>query len=185
MSDYAVYQKMEIRKVFEEHISGAKKNDERPVLCEAIKYCKENRIDVLLVSELSRLDRNAFEVLASVKDLLDCGINLYIQKEQFTLLDKEGKPSLFAPVMIATLSTCAQLERDNISFRLNSGRKQYVEKGGKLGRPAGSTKSQDKKREEYREVINLLNKGYAIRDVAKLTGKGISTVQRVKKEFVA
>lgn len=185
LSDYAVYQKMEVRKVFEEHISGAKKNDERPVLCEAIKYCKEYRIDVLLVSELSRLGRNAFEVLASVKDLLDCGINLYIQKEQFTLLDKEGKPSLFAPVMIATLSTCAQLERDNISFRLNSGRKQYVEKGGKLGRPAGSTKSQDKKREEYREVINLLNKGYAIRDVTKLTGKGISTVQRVKKEFVA
>lgn len=185
LSDYAVYQKMEVRKVFEEHISGAKKNDERPVLCGAIKYCKEYRIDVLLVSELSRLGRNAFEVLASVKDLLDCGINLYIQKEQFTLLDKEGKPSLFAPVMIATLSTCAQLERDNISFRLNSGRKQYVEKGGKLGRPAGSTKSQDKKREEYREVINLLNKGYAIRDVAKLTGKGISTVQRVKKEFVA
>lgn len=185
LSDYAVYQKMEVRKVFEEHISGAKKNDERPVLCEAIKYCMEYRIDVLLVSELSRLGRNAFEVLASVKDLLDCGINLYIQKEQFTLLDKEGKPSLFAPVMIATLSTCAQLERDNISFRLNSGRKQYVEKGGKLGRPAGSTKSQDKKREEYREVINLLNKGYAIRDVAKLTGKGISTVQRVKKEFVA
>ena len=185
LSDYAAYQKMEVRKVFEEHISGAKKNDERPVLYEAIKYCKENRIDVLLVSELSRLGRNAFEVLASVKDLLDCGINLYIQKEQFTLLDKEGKQSLFAPVMIATLSTCAQLERDNISFRLNSGRKQYVEKGGKLGRPAGSTKSQDKKREEYREVINLLNKGYAIRDVAKLTGKGISTVQRVKKEFVA
>ena len=185
LSDYAVYQKMEVRKVFEEHISGAKKNDERPVLCEAIKYCKEYRIDVLLVSELSRLGRNAFEVLASVKDLLDCGINLYIQKEQFTLLDKEGKPSLFAPVMIVTLSTCAQLERDNISFRLNSGRKQYVEKGGKLGRPAGSTKSQDKKREEYREVISLLNKGYAIRDVAKLTGKGISTVQRVKKEFVA
>ena len=185
LSDYAVYQKMEVRKVFEEHISGAKKNDERPVLYEAIKYCKENRIDVLLVSELSRLGRNAFEVLASVKDLLDCGINLYIQKEQFTLLDKEGKPSMFAPVMIATLSTCAQLERDNISFRMNSGRKQYVENGGKLGRPAGSTKSQDKKREEYREVISLLNKGYAIRDVAKLTGKGISTVQRVKKEFVA
>ena len=185
LTDYAVYQKMEVRKVFEEHISGAKKNDERPVLCEAIKYCKEYRIDVLLVSELSRLGRNAFEVLASVKDLLDCGINLYIQKEQFTLLDKEGKPSLFAPVMIATLSTCAQLERDNISFRLNSGRKQYVEKGGKLGRPTGSTKSLDKKREEYKEVINLLNKGYAIRDIAKLTGKGISTVQRVKKEFVA
>lgn len=28
LTDYAVYQKMEVRKVFEEHISGAKKNDE-------------------------------------------------------------------------------------------------------------------------------------------------------------
>ena len=35
--------------------------------------------------------------------------------------------------------SCAQLERDNISSRLNSGRKQYVEKCGKLGRPTGST----------------------------------------------
>ena len=184
LTDYAVYQKIDVRKIFEEHISGAKKNDERPVLCEAIRYCKDNCIDVLLVSELSRLGRNAFEVLASVKDLLDCGINLYIQKEQFTLLDEDGKPSLFAPVMIATLSTCAQLERDNISFRLNSGRKQYVEKGGKLGRPLGSTKTKDKKKEEYKEVISLLHKGYVIRDVARLTGKGISTVQRIKKELV-
>ena len=183
LSGYAAYQNIEVRKVFEEHISGARKNDERPVLCEALQYCKDNSIDVLLVSELSRLGRNAFEVLASVKDLLDCGINLYIQKEQFTLLDKDGKPSLFAPVMIATLSTCAQLERDNISFRLKSGRKLYVANGGKLGRKPGSTKSADQKKEEYREVISLLKKGYAIRNVAKLTGKGISTVQRVKKEF--
>ena len=108
-----------------------------------------------------------------------------MREETFMHHEKEDKPSLLASVMIAILSTCAQLERDNITFRLNSERKQYVEKGVKLGRPTGSTKSQDKKREEYREVINLLNKGYAIRDVAKLTGKGISTVQRVKKEFVA
>lgn len=139
---------------------------------------------ILLISELSRLGRNAFLVLETVKELADSGINLYMQKEQMTLLGDDGKLSIFAPIMLATLSTCAQLERDNISFRLNSGRKQYVEKGGKLVRPTGSTKSHDKKREEYRGVINLLNKGYAIRDVAKLTGKGISTVQRVKKEFV-
>ena len=130
---------MDVRKVFEEHISGARmrKNEERPVLCEAIAYCKEHRISTLLVSELSRMGRNAFEVLASVKELIDCGINLYIQKEQFNLLDDDGKPSLFAPVMLATLSTCAQLERDNITFRLQSGRKQYIAKGGKLGRKQG------------------------------------------------
>ena len=61
--------------------------------------------------------------IARCQQLIDCGINLYIQKEQLTLLDEEGHPSLFATIMIATLSTCAQLERDNISFRLQSGRK--------------------------------------------------------------
>ena len=109
LSDYALYKQMDVRKVFEEHISGAKKNEERPVLCEAIDYCKEHRISTFLVSELSRMGRNAFEVLASVKELLDCGINLYIQKEQFNLIVDDGKPSLFAPIMLATLSTCAQL----------------------------------------------------------------------------
>ena len=34
---------------------------------------------------------------------------------------------------------------------------------------------------EYREVISLLRKGYSIRDVAKLSGRGVNTVQRVKR----
>ena len=34
---------------------------------------------------------------------------------------------------------------------------------------------------EYREVISLLRKGFSIRDVAKLSDKGVSTVQRVKR----
>ena len=129
------------------------------------------------------MGRNAFEVLATVKDLIDSGINLYMQKEQLTLLDKDGKPTMFAPIMIATLSTCAQLERDNIKFRLNSGRKLYVERGGKLGRKVGSTKSMEQKKEQYKDIISYLKKGYSIRNVAKLTGKGISTVQRLKAEF--
>ena len=121
--------------------------------------------------------------IAHSQQLIDCGINLYIQKEQLILLDDEGHPSLFAPIMIATLSTCAQLERDNISFRLQSGRKRYIEKGGKLGRKVGSvkTKTEEQIRTEYREVISLLRKGYSFRDVAKLSGKGVSSVQRVKR----
>ena len=85
------------------------------------------------------------------------------------------------PIMLATLSSCAQLERDNISFRLQSGRKRYIEKGGKLGRKVGSVKTAEQMKAEYREVISLLRKGYSIRDVAKLSGKGVSTVQRVKR----
>lgn len=183
LSKYAEFTNLTISKIYEEHISGAKKNTDRPVLLEAIDYCITNKIKCLLVSELSRLGRNAFEVLDTVKLLIDNGINLYMQKEQFTLLDKEGKPTMFAPIMIATLSTCAELERENIKFRLNSGRKLYVERGGKLGRKVGSVKSSAQKKEEYKEVILYLKKGYSIRNIAKLTGKGISTVQRIKQEF--
>ena len=183
LSSYAAYQNLQVLQVFEEHISGAKKNVERPVLLQAIDFCKANNVSILLVSELSRLGRNAFEVLATVKDLIDSGINLYMQKEQLTLLDKDGNPTMFAPIMIATLSTCAQLERENIKFRLNSGRKLYIERGGKLGRKVGSTKSMEQKKEQYRDIISYLKRGYSIRNVAKLTSKGISTVQRIKAEF--
>ena len=181
--DYVEYQHLELSKIYEEHVSGAKKNVERPVLQQAIEFCKSNRVSILLVSELSRLGRNAFEVLATVKDLIDSGVNLYMQKEQLTLLDAEGKPTMFAPIMIATLSTCAQLERENIKFRLNSGRKLYIERGGKLGRKVGSVKTTDQKREEYRDIISYLKRGYSVRSTAKLTGKGVSTVQRIKAEF--
>jgi len=183
LTNYAAFQNFTVSQIFEEHISGAKRNTERPVLQQAIDYCKDNNVSILLVSELSRLGRNAFEVLATVKDLIDSGINLYMQKEQLTLLDSEGKPTMFAPIMIATLSTCAQLERENIKFRLNSGRKIYIERGGKLGRKVGSIKTTEQKREEHRDIISYLKRGYSIRNVAKLTNKGISTVQRIKAEF--
>ena len=181
--DYVEYQHLELCKIYEEHVSGAKKNVDRPILQQAIEYCKINHVSILLVSELSRLGRNAFEVLATVKDLIDSGINLYMQKEQLTLLDKEGQPTTFAPIMIATLSTCAQLERENIKFRLNSGRRLYIERGGKLGRKVGSVKTTEQKREEHKDIISYLKRGYSVRNVAKLTYKGISTVQRIKTEF--
>ena len=183
LKSYAEYSKMEVVKVFEEKISGAKKNTERPILVEALNYCRTEHIDMLLVSELSRLGRNAFEVLEAVKGLVDNGINLYMQKEKFTLLDDEKQPSMFAPIMLATLSTCSQLERESIKFRLNSGRQQYIAKGGQLGRKKGSVKSEDKKKEEYKDVLKALRQGLSVRQVAKLTDTSPSTVQRLKKEF--
>lgn len=183
LKKYASAMGMDVVRVFEEHISGAKKNIERPILCECLDFCKGNGIDMLLVSELSRLGRNSFEVLATVKDLIDAKINLFLQKEQMTLLGENGEPSMFAPVMLATLSTCAQLERENIKFRLNSGREKYIAEGGKLGRKVGSTKTREQLAEEYKGVIRELKRGTSIRRTAKLCGVAEKTVQKVKKEF--
>lgn len=183
LTEYANRNDLNLVKVYEEHISGAKKNIDRPVLTDCLQYCKENHIGTLLVSELSRLGRNTFEVLATVRDLVECHINVYFQKEQMHLLDGNGKPSLFTPILIATLSTCAEMERENIQYRLNSGRRVYIEKGGQLGRKKGSVKSKEKKEEEYKDVLTFLNRGYKISDIAKLTSTSVSTVQRLKRDF--
>ena len=81
------------------------------------------------------------------------------------------------------LGTCAEMERENIKFRLNSGREKYIAEGGKLGRKQGSTKSAEKKQEEYKQVLKELKKGTSIRRTAKLCDVSVSTVQRLKAEF--
>ena len=35
-------------------------------------------------------------------------------------------PFISVPVMLVTLFTCVQLERDNITYRFQSGSKQYI-----------------------------------------------------------
>ena len=185
LESYAAYANLKVVKTFEEHISGGKKNNERPVLQEAIEYCKKEAISYCLVNALDRLGRNAFDVLATVKELIDNGINLYMQKEQLTLLGEDGKPTMFAPVLIATLNCCAQLERDSIVFRLNSGKKLALEQGRcVLGRKKGSVKTQEQKKKEYAEVLMYLNKGYSIRVTSKLTKVSVATIQRLKNEFI-
>ena len=138
---------------------------------------------MLLCSELSRVGRSSFEVLSTVKELIDNKINLYLEKEKFTLLDDDGKQSMLAPIIISVLSTCAQLERDNIQFRLNSGRRLYVERGGVLGRPKGTVKPLEQRREEYKEVISYLRKGYSQRIVSRLCNVSLTTVSRCARDF--
>lgn len=174
----------EVKKIFEEHISGAKKNTERPVLNECLDYCFSNNMTILLISELSRLGRNVDEVLKNVMLCKEKKLNVYFQKENLSILDDSGKEHPFLAIFIAVLGTVSQMERENIKFRLNSGRELYKRNGGRLGRKVGYRKSEEVKREQYNGVIKLLRKGYSVRSIAKLENVGISTVMRIKKEFI-
>ena len=170
--------------IYEEHISGAKKTQERPILTECLQYCISNHVSVLLVSELSRLGRNVDDVLSNVKLCKENHLNVYFQKEQLSIFGADGKEHPFLTIFIAVLGTCAEMERENIKFRLNSGKAQFIAKGGKVGRKNGYKKPDEKFREEYAAVIKQLRKGYPVRMVAASCGVGISTVQRIKKKFI-
>lgn len=181
---YANQQNMKIVNIYEEHISGAKKNEERLVLTECLEYCRNNSVEYLLLSELSRLGRSTLQVLKSLEILHEAKVSVYIQNLGLYTLQKDGKVNPIVSILITILAEMSNIERSNIEYRLNSGRKNYIMNGGKLGRKKGSIKTEEKMKDEYKETIILLKKGYSIRNIAKLQGIGISTVQRIKNQFI-
>ena len=181
---YANQQNMEIVNIYEDHISEAKKNEERVVLTECLEYCRNNSVEYLLLSELSRLGRSTLQVLKSLDILHEAKVSVYIQNLGLYTLQKDGKVNPIVSILITILAEMSNIERSNIEYRLNSGRKNYIMNGGKLGRKKGSIKTEEKMKDEYKETIILLKKGYSIRNIAKLQGIGISTVQRIKNQFI-
>lgn len=181
LTRYAEGKGYEIVKVFQEHISGAKSNQERGVLSECLEFCKAERPGTLMVTELSRLGRSTVEVLKAVEDLTAAGVNTYILDLNLSTLDERGEENPVAKMVLTVLALGAEMERKLILGRLNSGRALAKSKGVKMGRPKGSALTNEDIQAKYPEVVRHLRKGKnSIREIAKLTGFSISTVQRVK-----
>ncbi|MEI7504671.1 MAG: recombinase family protein [Paludibacter sp.] len=183
LKSFALKNDFKVCKVFEEKISGAKKNEERNILIECVDYCVSKNIDCLLTSELSRIGRSTLQVLKTLDTLHTNKVNVYVQNLGLNTLNDNKEINPLASIIITVLAEMSSIERSNIQFRLNSGRQNYIDKGGKLGRKIGSEKSLDKLKEEYKDVLALLKRGYSIRNTAKLSGNSISTIQRMKKTF--
>lgn len=188
LHEYANNNGMEVVKVFEEKISGAKKNSERSELCKAFEYAKNNAVEVILFSEVSRLGRNTMEVLESVKTLADNGINAYFQKENFSILDEAGKVSPITTIFISCLGMVGEIERENIRFRLASGYNEYRNNNGRVGRKIGYRDSAEVKENKYPVTLKYIRKGYKPNEILRLAnGAGekvsIATIHRLKKEI--
>ena len=180
---------IEIVKIFSEKISGSKLNTDRTVLLECLQFVKSEKIDYVLFSELSRLGRNILEVQEVIKWFSDNKINAYFDKEKLTLLNENGDVSPTTSVLITCLGMVSQIERENIKYRLNSGREQAKHNGVKMGRKVGSIETTDKKKSKYPITICLLKKGYKLTDILTISNsKGekisLSTLKRLKKTIL-
>jgi DNA invertase Pin-like site-specific DNA recombinase len=153
------------------------------VLNECLAFAEKEGVGLILANEGSRLGRSTWEVLETIKRCIDKHINVYLQKENIHVLREDGTIDPFMAVYISCLSMANEFERENIKYRLNSGRAQYIRNGGKLGRKPGSVKTREQKEKQYRDVLLYLKKDYSIRVTAKLTNVSVATVQRLKNEF--
>lgn len=164
---------------YEEHGSGAR--EDRPELLRCMEFLKGGGCSTLLVSEISRLGRTVKGVVNTIDELTKVGVNVYVQDINLWTLLPDGSENPMAKVILTVLALGAELERKSIVSRLNSGRERAKEKGVKMGRPEGSRMSDEDLLKKYPDVAKKLRKGLSIREVAKLCGRSVSTVQRVKK----
>ena len=197
LTAYAVKNGYSVVNIFTEHVSGAKETKDRQTLSDCLTFIEDqaNEVSILLVSELSRLGRNVDDVTKNVIAFKEKHTNVYFQKEGFQLFDDNGEVNPFTNIFVAVLGTCAQIERDNIKFRLNSGLAQYRANGGRVGRKEGYQKPKEDYLAQYPELIQKLkerknhldngirDKDDSVRSIAQHFGVNVSTVQTIRGIF--
>jgi len=180
--EYASKMGYSAERIFEEKISGAKKNEERKELMAMMDYIKSNQIEKVLTWELSRIGRNAVQVLQVVEMLNEAKVSLFIKNYNLETLNPDGTVNPLSQFMVQILNSVNEMERQTIVQRLQSGYKAALNNGVKVGRKTGiQIKTNEQFLHENKEVIKLIKQGYSVRKVMKLTDKSSGTVQKVKK----
>ena len=120
----------EIAGIWKETASGS--NDKREKRQQVLALAQARKIDIILVTELTRWGRSTLELFHSLNDLNAWGVSLIAQTGiQFDLSTPQGK-------LIATLmSGLAEFERDLLRERVRSGIKAAQERGVVFGRRKG------------------------------------------------
>lgn len=185
LTDYCQRMNWEVVKVFANKVSGATRNADREEISALVEYVKENQLNRVVCLEISRLGRNTLEALKVMNYLNENGVSLHIKNYNLNTLNPDGKVNPVASLICTILLEIASMERLTIKERMESGRNQYIakcrEQGIKMGRPSTYRKSDESYREQYQKEISLLRKGISLRNVQKITGTSIGTLQRIKK----
>ena len=177
---YAASKGYEIVEICQETVSGNANGDERHGLRRAEALALEGRVKKVLVHEISRLARRNSVAHHFVETLEECGVSLYWHAQGIETLLPNGKRNPAAGIMLALLAEMARSEVELLRERINSGLREARRKGVKLGRPKGTTLDRKVFLQKHKDVLRQLKAGQSVRNAAKITGKGVSTVQRVK-----
>lgn len=180
LTELATKRYWEVKAVFNEKVSGAKKNAERTELLNMVSYVETHQIDKVVVTELSRLGRDTLQVLEVIELLNSKGISLFIANYGIETLTEDGKVNPMSQFLITILAEVARMERKTIKERMDSGYNNYRANGGKVGRKEGYKKCEEEMKGQYTEEIKLLRKGYSLRNISKITGTSVNTIRKCK-----
>jgi DNA invertase Pin-like site-specific DNA recombinase len=183
LKQYASRMGYNIVEVYEEKISGFKKNEQRPVFTKMLEDINTNQIDKILVWELSRIGRSVLNSLQNIQILHDLKVGIYIKNFNLETLNDDKTPNSLSMFMVQILFAVANMESKMTLARLQSGYRNHIKKHGSksVGRKKGSVDSDEKILERHSDVARLLKRGLSIRNISAITNKSSNTVLKVKK----
>ncbi|WP_426281920.1 recombinase family protein [Burkholderia ambifaria] len=155
------------RRVITESISGSVSSDQRPGFAELLLKMEEG--DVLIVTKLDRLGRNAMDVRTTVEALANRGIRIHC-----LALGGVDLTSAAGRMTMQVLNAVAEFERDLLIERTQAGIARAKAEGKMIGRPTALSKHQQD------EVRLQLRAGASVASLAKRYGTSRQTIMRVR-----
>ena len=161
----------EVVGVFREIGSGAKLD--RAERKRVMALAQDRRIDIVLVTELTRWGRSTIDLVQTLQALQTWGVSLIAQTGlTFDLVTPHGK------MIASVMASLAEFERDLIRERIKSGLEAARARGKRLGRQPGQRPKADRL---AAKVLELVAAGHSYREVAREVRLSKNTVTSIVK----
>ena len=155
-------------RLIEESISGSVAAKERPGFNKLIERLESG--DVLVVTKLDRLGRNAMDVRAMVEHLSDSGVRVHcLALGGVDLTSSAGKMTM------QVIAAVAEFERDLLIERTQAGISRAKAAGKQFGRPPALNA------EDRAEVVNRLAAGSNVSELAREFKTTRQTIMRIRQ----
>lgn len=158
---------VEPKRIIQESISGSVPASERPGFARLLDRLEAD--DVLIVTKLDRLGRNAMDVRATIEKLTDAGVRVHcLALGGMDLTSAAGKMTM------GVLTAVAEFERDLLIERTHAGLARARVEGKVMGRPRALD---DEKRDA---VLGRLAAGDSVASIARDFKISRPTVSRIR-----
>ena len=165
-------------------VSGTVAFRDRQKAKELIQLVETNKVTEVIVEELSRLGRSTGDCLRTLEWLEEMGINVVVRNLGLQSRPN-GKINPIWKMITSVLTSIYDMELSHIKQRTLAGKMMFLQKGGRLGRPNGTTESVRDflEKEKSKEIAKNLKKGLSVRQVSKIVDCSSRTVLKVKKHL--
>jgi putative DNA-invertase from lambdoid prophage Rac len=158
---------VEPKRIVQESISGSVPATERPGFARLIDRLEAD--DVLIVTKLDRLGRNAMDVRATVERLAETGVRVHcLALGGMDLTSAAGKMTM------GVLTAVAEFERDLLIERTHAGLARAKAEGKRMGRPRALSD------QRLEAVLGRLAAGDSIAAIARDLGVSRPTISRIR-----